>query len=111
MKYVQKYILVPKEEWEKINPQVKHVKQLNIPKREKNTSHHQKVVTNFPVKDTQMKKTLMKTVMKKKQYQSNSENSTSGEEFAEEYTEREEEQEEESYENSETEGNNTDKED
>ena len=45
----------------------------------------------------------------KKQYQSSSENSTSGEEFAEEYTEKEEE--EESYENSETEGNNTGKED
>ena len=50
----------------------------------------------------------------KKHYQSSSENSTSGEEFAEEYanesTEREED-EEESYENSETEGNNTEKED
>ena len=49
----------------------------------------------------------------KKQYQFSSENSTSGEEFAEEYanesTEREEE--EESYENSETEGNNTEKDD
>ena len=48
----------------------------------------------------------------KKQYQSSSENSTSGEEFANESTEREEEDEkEESYENSETEGNNTEKED
>ena len=57
MKYVQKYILVPKEEWEKINPQVKNVKRLHIPKTEKNTLHHQKVVKNFPAKNTQMKKT------------------------------------------------------
>ena len=65
MKYVQKYILVPKEEWEKINNQVKNVKQLHIPKREKNTFHHQKVVKNFPAKNTQMKKSVMKNVMTK----------------------------------------------
>ena len=109
MKYVQKYILVPKEEWEKINPQVKNVKQLHIPKREKNTLHHQKVVKNFQAKNPQMKTTLMKT-NGKKQYQSSSENSASGEEFGEEYknecTEKEE-----SYEYSETEENIKEKED
>ena len=49
----------------KNSPQVKNVKQLHIPKREKNTLHHQKVVKNFQAKNPQMKTTLVKTLMEK----------------------------------------------
>ena len=62
MKYLQRYILVPKDEWEKINPQVKNVKHLHIPKREKNISHHhhQKAVKNSQVKKSVMRKNIYK---------------------------------------------------
>ena len=61
MKYVQKYILIPKEEWENINPQMKNAKHLNIPKREKNISH-QKVVKSHPLQNSQVKKNIYKPV-------------------------------------------------
>ena len=53
MKFLQKYVLVPKEEWEKINPHLKNQKQLDIV-REKNNTHPQKVVK----KNSQVKKNL-----------------------------------------------------
>ena len=45
MKFLQKYVLVPKEEWEKVNPHLKNQKQLDIV-REKKKVHLPKVVKN-----------------------------------------------------------------
>ena len=108
-----KNILVPKEEWEKINPQVKNVKQLHIPKREKNTSHHQKVVKNFPAKNTQMKKTVMKNVMTKNNINSAQKKVQVGKNLQKNMQrnlqKEKKKKKKKSYENSETEGNNTEK--
>ena len=64
MKFLQKYVLVPKEEWEKIKPCSKNQKQLDIV-TEKNNLHPQKVVKkNSQImkkkKNSQVKKTTVK---------------------------------------------------
>ena len=75
MKFLQKYVLVPEEEWEKVNPHLKNQKQLDIV-REKKKVHLPKVVKNnsqkvvknmsqvknYPVKkkNSQVKETTLK---------------------------------------------------
>ena len=103
MKYVQKYILVPKEEWENINPQMKNVKHLNIPKIEKNIPH-QKVVKSYPLQNSQVKKNIYKPVQEIVQVGKNLQKEKKKEE-EEECTEKQN-----SCENSETEKDITDNE-
>ena len=75
MKFLQKYVLVPKEDWEKVNPHLKNQKKLDIV-REKKKVHLPKVVKNnsqkvvknmsqvknYPVKkkNSQVKETTLK---------------------------------------------------
>ena len=100
MKYLQRYILVPKDEWKKNKSSSEKCKAL---------TYSQKRKEYFESSSSQSSKEFSSEEIcnEEKHLQTSSGDSASGEEFTEESREKEEE----SYEDSQAEGNITDQED